>query len=63
MTRYIMVLAILNLVCPAAWGYIDPGTSSLLLQLQLAFAAGILFQFKKIWAFFTGVFRKFKATK
>ena len=63
MKKYTAALVALSLICAPAWGYIDPGTSSLLIQLQLAFAAGVLFHLKKILTFFRGLFRKSRVPK
>ncbi len=55
--QVLTIVLVASIACYPAWGYIDPGTGSLLLQLQLAFAAGLLFYFKRIKtsvvAFFT----------
>lgn len=54
------VVLVAGIASSNAWGYIDPGTGSLLLQLQLAFAAGLLFYFKKIKATVVAFFARKK---
>jgi hypothetical protein len=48
------------LFCPSsAFAYIDPGSSSLLLQLLLSGVAGFLILFKVYWKSLTAIFGRF----
>ena len=57
------LLVVASVLCVPAYGYIDPGTGSLLLQLQLAFAAGFLFYFKRIKTSVVAYVRKLRGVK
>lgn len=44
-----------------AWGYIDPGTSGVILQILIGGAIGALFYVKKASQLFMGFFRRDKS--
>ncbi|MBY0372141.1 hypothetical protein K2X33_15775 [bacterium] len=52
----LLLLAVL--FSPPAWGYIDPGTSGVILQLVLGGAIGALFYLRKVITFVARMFRR-----
>jgi len=50
-------IALAALISPPAWGYIDPGTSGIILQMVLGAAIGALFYVKRATAYVTQWFR------
>ena len=58
MKVYILVLGLMVLTPNLCFGYVDPGSGYLLVQLGLSFIAGALFfvprMFARVWRFMTG---------
>ena len=58
--KLFLILLVFHILASPAYGYIDPGTGSYVLQVVLAFLLGALFALKMFWrnvkAFFIRLF-------
>ena len=58
MKRFFAVLYLCLLFPAVAHAYADPGSGIMLWQLTVSFFIGLLFYFRRIWAFFARLLKK-----